>query len=50
MCVLKVHLGTSIFNFIFADYAFDKREDILKLFTEIKQCRYELYASEYILQ
>lgn len=50
MRMLKVYLETISFNFVFADYVIDKREDTLKLFAEVKQCRYELYASEYVLQ
>jgi len=45
----KIYLETSIFNFVFADDAPEKKADTLKLFEEIKAGRYEVYASEYVI-
>ena len=49
MRVPKIYLETSVFNFVFADDAPDKRQDILKLFEEIKEGKYEPYTSDYVL-
>jgi len=46
----KVYIETSVFNFVFADDAPDKKNDALKLFTEIKAGLYEPYTSDYVLQ
>jgi predicted nucleic acid-binding protein len=46
----KIYLETTVFNFVFADDAPDKKQDTLKLFEEIKQGKYEPYTSEYVLQ
>jgi predicted nucleic acid-binding protein len=46
----KVYLETSIFNFVFADDAPDKKQDTLKLFEEIQQGKYVPYTSAYVLQ
>jgi len=45
MRVPRVYLETTIFNFIFADDAPDKKADTLKLFEEIKEGRYEPHTS-----
>ncbi|MCL2298982.1 MAG: type II toxin-antitoxin system VapC family toxin [Firmicutes bacterium] len=50
MRVPRVYLETSVFNFVFADDAPDKRQDTLRLFEEIRQGKYEPYTSEYVLQ
>jgi rRNA-processing protein FCF1 len=47
---LKIYLETTIFNFVFADDAPEKRRDTMKLFEEIKQEKYIPYTSEYVLQ
>ena len=47
MRIPKIYLETSVFNFVFADDAPDKRQDTLKLFDEIKEGKYEPYTSEY---
>jgi hypothetical protein len=46
----KIYLETSIFNFVFADDAPDKKEDTLKLFEEIRFGKYVSYTSFYVLQ
>ena len=48
MKVPKIYLETSVFNFIFADDAPDKKIDTLKLFKEIKAGRFEPFTSEYV--
>lgn len=45
----KIYLETSVFNFVFADDAPDKKQDTLKLFKEIKEGRYEPYTSDYVI-
>ena len=50
MKIPKVYIETSVFNFVFADDAPDKKNDALKLFTEIKAGLYEPYTSDYVLQ
>ena len=45
----KVYIETSIFNFVFADDAPDKREDTLALFREIGQGKYDAFTSEYVI-
>jgi len=47
---LKIYLETTIFNFVFADDAPDKKQDTLKLFEEISDGKYIPYTSEYVLQ
>jgi hypothetical protein len=47
---LKIYLETTVFNFVFADDAPDKKRDTIKLFNEIKQEKYIPYTSEYVLQ
>ena len=47
---LKIYLETTIFNFVFADDAPDKKQDTLKLFEEIEQGKYILYTSDYALE
>lgn len=46
----KVYIETSVFNFVFADDAPDKRDDTLALFEEIRQGKYAPYTSTYVLQ
>jgi hypothetical protein len=48
MRIPKVYLETSVFNFVFADDAPDKRRDTLKLFEEIREGKYVPYTSEYV--
>jgi predicted nucleic acid-binding protein len=43
----KIYLETSIFNFVFADDAPDKKADTLKLFEEIKKGKWKAYTSDY---
>jgi predicted nucleic acid-binding protein len=50
MRILCIYLETSVFNFVFADDAPDKRRDTLKLFEEIKQGKYEPYTSQYVIE
>ena len=47
---LKIYLETTIFNFIFAEDAPDKKQDVIKLFDEIRQGKYIPYTSDYVLQ
>ena len=47
---LKIYLETTVFNFVFADDAPDKKQDAIKLFDEINQGKYIPYTSEYVLQ
>jgi predicted nucleic acid-binding protein len=47
---LKIYLETTIFNFIFAEDSPDKKQDVIKLFDEIKQGKYIPYTSDYVLQ
>jgi predicted nucleic acid-binding protein len=47
MNVLRLYLETSVFNFVFADDAPEKKQDTLKLFEEIKRGKYEPYTSAY---
>jgi predicted nucleic acid-binding protein len=49
MRVPKIYLETSVFNFVFADDAPDKRQDALKLFEEIEQGKYAPYTSDYVV-
>lgn len=50
MRIPRVYIETSVFNFVFADDAPDKKQDTLKLFDEIKMGFYEPYTSDYVLQ
>ncbi len=45
----KVYIETSVFNFVFADDALDRREDVIALFREIEQGRYSAFTSEYAI-
>jgi len=45
-----VYIETSVFNFVFADDAPEKRRHTLTLFEEIRQGRYEPYTSEYVFR
>jgi predicted nucleic acid-binding protein len=45
----RVYLETTLFNFIFADDAPEKRQDTIKLFDEIRQGAYEPYTSFAVL-
>lgn len=49
MRVPKVYIETSVFNFVFADDAPEKRQDTLALFDEIRQGRYIPYASDTVI-
>lgn len=46
----KIYLETSVFNFVFADDAPDKRLDTLKLFEEIGEGRYLPYTSDFVVE
>ena len=50
MRIPRVYIETSVFNFVFADDAPDKKQDTLRLFDEIKKGLYESYTSDYVLQ
>ncbi len=45
--VPKVYLETSVFNFVFADDAPEKRADTLVLFREIQEGKYRAFTSQY---
>jgi rRNA-processing protein FCF1 len=47
---LKIYLETTIFNFVFADDALDKKQDTIKLFDEINSGKYLPYTSDYVVQ
>ncbi|MDR1094418.1 MAG: hypothetical protein LBL66_09760 [Clostridiales bacterium] len=49
MRILKIYLETTIFNFVFAEDAPDKRLDTLRLFEEIKAGIYAPYTSDYVV-
>ena len=49
MRIPKIYLETSIFNFLFADDAPDKKQDALKLFEEIRQGKYQPYTSDFVV-
>jgi predicted nucleic acid-binding protein len=44
----KLYLETSVFNFVFAGDAPDKKADTLKLFEEINAGKYVPYTSDYV--
>lgn len=46
----KIYIETSVFNFVFADDAPDKRHDVLVLFDEICHGKYKPYSSAYVLR
>lgn len=48
MRIPKVYLETSVFNFIFADDAPDRRRDAVKLFAEIQEGKYVPFTSQYV--
>ena len=48
MRVPKIYLETTIFNFVYADDASDKKADTLKLFEEIKAGKYQPFTSAYV--
>ncbi len=45
----RMFIETSVFNFVFADDAPEKRSDTLTLFQEIRQGKYIPYTSNYVL-
>ena len=45
---LSLYLETSVWNFIFADDAPDKRDATKRFFKEIKEGRYEIYISNLV--
>ncbi|MCL2798246.1 MAG: type II toxin-antitoxin system VapC family toxin [Firmicutes bacterium] len=49
MRTLRLYLETSVFNFIFADDAPDKKADTLKLFDEIRSGKFVPYTSDYVV-
>ncbi len=49
MRIPKVYIETSVFNFVFADDAPDKREDTAVFFEEIRQKKYIPYTSSYVI-
>ena len=50
MRIPKIYLETTIFNFVFADDAPDKKEATIKLFEEIAKGKYEAYTSYYVVE
>jgi len=50
MRIPKIYLETTIFNFVFADDAPDKKEATIKLFEEIANGKYEAYTSYYVVE
>jgi len=48
MRVPRIYLETSVFNFVFADDAPERKADTLKLFNEIKAGKFEPYTSAYV--
>jgi hypothetical protein len=46
----RAYLETSVFNFVFTDDAPELKKDTLKLFEEIRQGKYEPYASVYVVE
>ena len=49
MRIPRIYLETSVFNFVFADDAPEKRADTLKLFWEIKQGKHQAFTSSYVI-
>ena len=49
MRIPRIYLETSVFNFVFADDAPDKKQDTVRLFEEILRGKYEPYTSEYVV-
>ena len=50
MRVPKVYIETSVFNFVFADDAPDKRRDTIELFEEIRQGKYIPFTSAAVIE
>ena len=50
MKVPKIYLETTVFNFLFADDAPEKKADTIKLFKEIKDGKYRPYTSDAVLE
>ena len=50
MRIPKIYVETSVFNFVFADDAPEKRQDTLVLFDEIRQGRYVPYISDTVIR
>ena len=50
MRIPRVYIETSVFNFVFADDAPDKKQDTLLFFEEIRSGLYYPYTSDYVLQ
>jgi rRNA-processing protein FCF1 len=48
MRIPRIYLETSVFNFVFADDAPDKKADTIKLFEEIGQGKYQPFTSAYV--
>ncbi|GBR74142.1 putative PIN domain protein [Candidatus Termititenax aidoneus] len=46
----KIYLETTVFNFLFADDAPEKKADTIKLFEEIKDGKYIPYTSDAVLE
>jgi len=49
MRIPRIYLETSVFNFVFADDAPDKKADTLKLFEEIKEGKQQPLTSAYVV-
>ena len=50
MRIQKIYLETSVFNFVFADDAPDKKADTVKLFEEIKNKKFLPFTSNYVTE
>jgi len=46
---LKIYIETSVWNFLFADDAPEKKDVTEKFFSILVESKYELYASEVVL-
>lgn len=49
MRIPRMYIETSVFNFVFAEDAPEKRVDTLALFEEIRQGKYEPFTSAYVI-
>ena len=46
---LKLYIETSVWNFLFADDAPEKKRDTIRFFEEIQSGDYELFVSEMVM-
>ena len=47
---LQLYLETSVWNFVFADDAPEKKEITLKFFDKIKKGEYEIFISDVVIE